>query len=134
MDMSRLEKIDIIRERTGLGYREAVALLDAAGWDVVEALARHEEQQEAAKGTWTKIGEDAFRRIKELVREGNVRTVRIKNGDRTMLEIPVTAGVVGAILAPELALIGAVFCLFTGSTVEIERTDGSVDLHPLRPE
>ena len=67
---------------------------------------------------------DAFT---NLVHEGNVRRVIIKQGDRTIAEFPLTVGVVGAALAPPLAAIGAIAALVTECTIEVERTNDRSD-------
>lgn len=72
-------------------------------------------------------GDDLLARIKELIAEGNVRRVTIKNADgRTMLEIPLTIGVVGALIAPVAAAIGAVAALVTECTISVTREDEAV--------
>jgi hypothetical protein len=69
-------------------------------------------------------GDELLGRIKELIREGNVRRVTITNSDgKTMLEIPLTIGVVGALIAPVAAAIGAVAALVTECTVTITREE-----------
>ena len=69
-------------------------------------------------------GEDLLSRIRELIAEGNVRRITIKNADgRTMLEIPLTIGVVGALIAPVAAAIGAVAALVTECTITVNRDD-----------
>lgn len=69
-------------------------------------------------------GEELLTKIKELVREGNVRRVVILNEDgRTLIEIPLTIGVVGALLLPAAAAIGAIAALVTNCTVRVERKD-----------
>jgi hypothetical protein len=69
-------------------------------------------------------GEQLIEKFKELVREGNVRRLTIKNEDgRTLLEVPLTLGVVGAALLPVIAAIGAVAALATKCTLVVERTD-----------
>ena len=74
-------------------------------------------------------GDELLGRIKELIREGNVRRVTIKNTDgRTLLEIPLTIGVVGALIAPVAAAIGAVAALVTECTVTITRDDEAEEL------
>jgi len=60
-------------------------------------------------------------KVKEIVREGNVRRVRVKQGDRTIAEFPLTAGVVGAVVAPALAAIGALVALAKDCSIEVER-------------
>ena len=69
-------------------------------------------------------GEDVLAKIKELVREGNVRRITIKNGEGdVLLEVPLTIGVVGALLLPVWAAIGAVAALVSDCTIAIERRD-----------
>ena len=62
-------------------------------------------------------------RLAKLVHEGNVRRVIVKRDEETIAEFPLTAGVVGAVLAPPLAAIGAIAALVTNCTIEVERTD-----------
>jgi hypothetical protein len=64
-------------------------------------------------------------RVKELIHQGNVRRIAIKQGERTVIELPLTVGVIGTALAPELAAIGAIAALITDCTIEIERRDES---------
>lgn len=59
--------------------------------------------------------------VKKLVHEGNVRRVRIKQGDQVVVEFPLTVGVVGTVLAPILAAIGAVAAVMKECTLEVER-------------
>jgi len=60
-------------------------------------------------------------RLAQLVHEGNVRKVIVKRGDETVAEFPLTAGVIGAVIAPPLAAIGAIAALVADCTIEIER-------------
>lgn len=70
-------------------------------------------------------GERVIGKIKELVREGNVRHVVIKNEDgRTLIEFPVTVGVAGAILAPVWAAVGAIAAMVANLSIEVERGEG----------
>ncbi len=62
-------------------------------------------------------------RLGKLVHEGNVRRVIVKREDETIAEFPLTAGVIGAVLAPPLAAIGAIAALVANCTIEVERTD-----------
>jgi len=69
-------------------------------------------------------GEKLITRIKELFHEGNIRRVIIKDKDgKTVMEIPVTIGVVGVLLAPQLAAIGAIAALLTEATVIVEKSE-----------
>jgi uncharacterized protein DUF4342 len=62
-------------------------------------------------------------RFKQLVHEGNVRRVTVKQGETTIAVFPLTAGVVGAVLAPALAAVGALAAVLSECTIEVERTD-----------
>jgi hypothetical protein len=59
--------------------------------------------------------------VKKAVHEGNVRRVVIKQDGRTIAEFPLTVGVIGAVLAPVLAAVGAIAALLTECTIEVER-------------
>jgi len=66
-------------------------------------------------------GEALVDKIKELAHEGNIRRIIIKDkSDRTLVDIPLTFGVIGALLAPQLAAIGAVAALVTNATLVVE--------------
>ncbi|HSL26563.1 MAG TPA: DUF4342 domain-containing protein [Acidimicrobiia bacterium] len=67
-------------------------------------------------------GEQLLAKVKELIHKGNVRRVIIKNEDgETLLEIPLTLGVAGALLAPSLVAVGAIAAMVTACTITIER-------------
>jgi hypothetical protein len=70
--------------------------------------------------------EELLEKVKELIHEGNVRRIIIKNdkGD-TYLEIPVTIGLLGALIAPVFAAVGALAALAANFTIEVERREGS---------
>ena len=67
-------------------------------------------------------GEQLLAKVKEIIKEGNARAVTIKdkNGN-IILSIPLTFGVIGAVLAPMLAAVGAVAALVTECTIAVER-------------
>jgi hypothetical protein len=67
-------------------------------------------------------GEAVLSKVKELVREGNVRRITIKNEEgRTLIEIPLTIGVIGTVLLPVWAAIGAIAALAANLTLAVER-------------
>ncbi len=69
-------------------------------------------------------GDDIIAKIKELVHEGNIRRVIIKNEEgRTLIDLPLTFGVVGVLVAPQLAAIGAIAALITHGTIVVEKTE-----------
>ncbi|MFA5973034.1 MAG: DUF4342 domain-containing protein [Lentimicrobiaceae bacterium] len=69
-------------------------------------------------------GEDLLRKIRELIDEGNVNRIIIKDGTgKVYIEIPVTLGVIGALVAPVLAAVGALAALAADFTIEVIRRD-----------
>ena len=67
-------------------------------------------------------GDEVVAKVKELIHEGNIRRITIKNEDgRTMLEVPLTIGLIGAALLPVFAAIGAAAALATRCTILVER-------------
>ncbi|MFC2177359.1 DUF4342 domain-containing protein [Actinomycetota bacterium] len=69
-------------------------------------------------------GDDLLKKVKDLVHEGNVRRVIIKNEEgKKIIEIPLTVGVVGAVLLPAWVAIGAIAAVLTDCTIEVERYD-----------
>jgi hypothetical protein len=69
-------------------------------------------------------GEDLLARIKKMIHEGNIRRIIIKDKEsKTVMEIPLTIGVVGVLLAPTLAALGAVAALVTEATVVVEKVE-----------
>ncbi|PJE65424.1 hypothetical protein COU91_01745 [Candidatus Saccharibacteria bacterium CG10_big_fil_rev_8_21_14_0_10_47_8] len=67
-------------------------------------------------------GEDLLKKVKQLIAEGNVRRLTIKDKKgKTIVEMPLTVGVVGAVLAAPLAAIGAIAALVTECTIAVER-------------
>ncbi len=68
-------------------------------------------------------GEKLLAKIKELIHEGNIRRVIIKDKEgKTVLEIPMTIGVVGVLIAPQLAALGAIAALLSEATVVVEKS------------
>jgi hypothetical protein len=69
-------------------------------------------------------GEAVIAKIKELVHEGNIRRIIIKNEEgQTLIEIPLTLGVVGVVLAPVWAAIGAIAALVVKLTLVVEKVE-----------
>jgi len=68
-------------------------------------------------------GGELLEEVKRLIHEGNVRRISIKQGERTIVEFPLTLGVVGAALAPPLAAVGAIAALVTDCSIEVERDE-----------
>ena len=128
-EFTELEKIDILRERSGLSYAEAKLILDEAGGDLVTALINLEKQGASQRESFQAKGFELVEKVKDLIRQGNITKIRVKTKEDVIIDLPITAGVVGVVLAPYLALLGAVAALATNCTIEIERKPaGRVDI------
>lgn len=129
-----MENIDTIRERTGASYREAYqALMDCNG-NVIEAIIQIEESRESEKSRgfgeksqYYVKGNQLVDKVKEILHQGNVTRIRIKKADEILLDFPVTIGVVGALIAPYLVLLGGIATLVSHATIEVERKENSED-------
>lgn len=64
--------------------------------------------------------EDLVEQAKRLVKEGNAKKLAVRHKDKTLIEIPLTAGVVGAVVSPYLAALGVFSALLTNCTITIE--------------
>lgn len=72
--------------------------------------------------TFTIKGDEVLRKVKELIREGNVRKITIKDKKGKVLVVfPLTVGVVGTVFVPVLAAVGALAALVTECTISVER-------------
>ncbi|MFT9497136.1 DUF4342 domain-containing protein [Anaerosolibacter sp.] len=122
-----LEKIDMIRERTGVSYKEAKDALEAAGGNVVDAIIHIEEKQSVK---WTDslsgAGNEVLDKLKEIVKKGNVTKILLKRDGEIIMNIPVTAGAIGAILSPPIAMAGVLTALVTKCKIEIVKTNGEI--------
>ncbi|WP_461205594.1 DUF4342 domain-containing protein [Clostridium sp. DL1XJH146] len=132
MDGITLEKIDVVRERTGVTYRVAKEALEKTNGDVVEALIFIEDESKTVKNEVFQGFEEFKEWIKNVVDKGNVTRVRVKKEDKTILNIPVNAGVAVGVLTiqlwPIMIAIGVLTAVITTITVEIVKEDGSVEV------
>lgn len=127
-----LEKIDLVRERTGVSYTEAKDALVASDGNVVDALIYIENNKKSSKDEFYATKDEFVDWIKDTVKKGNVTRIRIKKDDKIVVDMPVTAGIAattiaGLLWAPLLG-IGLLTAVFTKVTVEITKDDGSVDI------
>ena len=79
------------------------------------------------KEKFTVSGSQLVEKVKQLIREGNIRKVRIIHKEKTVFEIPLTIGApaaaIGILVAPVLAALGAFAALVTECAIEVERTE-----------
>lgn len=83
-------------------------------------MANEEQKKEEFKVS----GEELLAKVKELINEGNIRQITIKDKEgNTIMSIPLTFGVVGAVIAPVLAAVGSAAALLTECTIAVERRE-----------
>lgn len=123
MDIN-LEKIELVKDRTGCTYAEAKEALEKADGSVVDAIIEIEEKLnkdfDAVDGGSLKDS-PIFAKMKEIVDKGNVTKILISKGGKTIVNFPLTAGVIGAVLIPWGAILGIVAAL--GAQCDIEFVD-----------
>ena len=67
-------------------------------------------------------GDDLLAKVKELVHEGNIRRITLKDDDgKVIITLPLTIGVVGALVAPQLVALGAIAAVLTHGTIVVEK-------------
>jgi hypothetical protein len=130
-----LEKIDIIKERTGVSYTDAKEALEECEGDVVNALIYIEaKQKKMPKFNMEEMytTKDEFLSwMKDTVRKGNVTRIKIKKDETVVIDIPVNAGIAAGIVGlifPALIGIGLLTAVLTKVTIEITKADGTVEV------
>jgi len=68
-------------------------------------------------------GAELVEKVKEIVHEGNIRRIIVKHDDKTVVEIPLTVGVIGALIAPQIAALGVIGALLTKCTIIVEKEE-----------
>lgn len=134
MEKVTLEKIDIIRERTGVNYTEAKDALEKCDGNVVDALVFLETKfQEKSQNRVEEIvtTKEEFKKwLFEMVQKGNISRIKIKKDDKTLVDVPVNAGIAAGMFSmllpwPLLGL-GVFMAVATKLTIEITDTEGKV--------
>lgn len=135
MENITLEKIDIIRERTGVNYAEAKEALEICEGNVVDALVYLEEKIKTDSkekiNEFVTTKEDFKKWINDLIQKGNVTRIKVRKGDRVVVDVPVNAGIAAGIFSmvfPPVLGIGVLAAIATKVTIEITREDGSVEV------
>ena len=122
-----LEKIELVKDRTGVSYKEAKDALEAADGSVVDAIIAIEETIDETGGK--KVNEAANEvvdKIKELVKKGNISKISIKKDDETILNLPVNAGIIGTLVAPWGVIAGIIAAFGFKCKIELTKDDGTV--------
>lgn len=131
MEEITLEKIDLVRDRTGLSYAAAKEMLEKNNGNVVDTLIYIEQNQKSFSQNISDTSNELIDTVKDIIKKGNVNRVKIKKDNKTLIDIPVTAGVAAGALSlfyPSLLVIGAVTAILSKITIEVERPNGEVEI------
>lgn len=122
-----LEKIELVKDRTGVTYKEAKEALEAAEGNVVDAIIAIEETIDQSSSK--KIGEQGealLAKMKEVVKKGNVSKIQVSRDDETLINIPLNVGILGTVVAPWGMIIGVVAAFGFKCKIEFVKDDGTV--------
>lgn len=120
-----LEKIELVKDRTGVSYKEAKEALEAADGSVVDAIIAIEETVDVKPGAKANaFAAETVAKIKDFVRKGNISKITVQKGDTTIVNIPVNVGVVGAIVAPWGMIAAAIAAFGFSCKITLTTTDG----------
>lgn len=124
-----LEKIELVKDRTGSTYAEAKAALEAAEGSVVDAIIaieeKHNKEHDKVDGGSLKDS-PIFAKMKAIVEKGNVSRILVSKEGKTIVNFPVTAGVIGALLVPWGAILGIVAAMGTQCSIDFVDDKGKV--------
>jgi DNA-directed RNA polymerase subunit L len=127
-----LEKIDIVRERTNASYSDAKAALEACDGNVVDAIIYMEKNKKSTFDNIYSSKDEFLTWIKDLINKGNITRIKVKKEDKTLVDMPVNAGIAVGIIAyaiwTPLIAIGVIGAVVTNLTIEITKKDGSVEV------
>jgi len=122
-----LEKIELVKDRTGVSYKEAKEALEAAEGSVVDAIIAIEETIDVKKTNKAGVlAMDTVDKVKELVKKGNISKIAVKKDEETVVNIPVNVGVVGALVAPWGVLAAAIAAFGFKCKIELTTDEGKV--------
>jgi len=136
METITLEKIDIVKERTGVSYTDAKEALEECDGDVVNALiyieAKQKKENKFNMDDMYTTKEELLTWMKDIIKKGNVTRIKIKKDQTVIMDIPVNAGIavgiVGYFIAPVLLAVGVFAAVITKVTIEITKADGTVEV------
>jgi len=130
-----LEKVDQVRERTGVTYAEAKYALEVSNGDVLEAIIYIEnikEQDAEVNNKFKTESMDEFKNwLKDLINKGNVTRIRISKDEKEIVDVPVNAGIAAGVIAiifPAILAFVVIAGVVTQIKIEITKADGTVEV------
>lgn len=126
-----LEKLDMIKERTGVSYGEAREALETCDGDVVDAIIYIEEKKNNEPSPVDTSLEQFKEWLKNTIEKGNISRIKVKKDDKVIVDVPVNAGVAAGVIAviwwPIAAILTAT-AVVSKVTIEIAKDDGSIEV------
>ena len=122
-----LEKIELVKDRTGVSYKEAKDALEAAEGSVVDAIIAIEDtvDEKPAKKV-NEAANETVDKIKDMVKKGNISKITIRKDEEVLLNLPLNAGLVGALLAPWGVIAGIIAAFGFKCQIELQKDDGTI--------
>ncbi len=122
-----LEKIELIKDRTGVSYKEAKEALEKSEGSVVDAIIAIEESiDEKTSLNFGKKSAEILEKIKAIIKKGNVSKIVVKKDGEIILNVPINVGIVSTIVAPVAIIIATAATFGFKCTIEVIKDDGSV--------
>lgn len=120
-----LEKIELVKDRTGVSYREAKEALEKKSGNVVDAIIYIEDSVNGIdfNNSYAE-SKDVISKLKEIVAKGNATKILVKKDDNVVLNIPVNAGIIGSVVAPWGMIAGLVAAFGFRCSIEVVKDDG----------
>ena len=134
-----LEKVDQVRERTGVSYAKAKETLEHTKGDVLDAIILLEDEMKnenssndkMAGNNTTETIEEFKVCLKELINKGNISRIRVSKDEKVLVDVPVNAGIAAGIISiiiPPILAFVVVAAVVTQVTIEITKSDGNVEV------
>lgn len=122
-----LEKIELVKDRTGVSYKEAKEALEASSGNVVDAIISIEDSIDIkSKSKITEQSAQVVEKLKEIVKKGNVSKISIKRNGEVILNLSVNIGIIGTVIAPWAAIAGTIAALGTKCQIEVIKENGEI--------
>jgi hypothetical protein len=123
-----LEMVDEVINRTGATYKEAKDALEFCSGDVLDAIVYIEtiKSGEGKKNEYKDQGSEMIDALKELVRKGHVNRVIFEKDGKVILDIPVLAGALGALIFVGPTVIAIIAAIATGCVIKVEKDTGEI--------
>ena len=134
-----LEKVDQVRERTGVSYAKAKEALEHTNGSVLDAIILLEDEMKnenssndkMAGNNTTETIEEFKVWLKELINKGNISRIRVSKDEKVLVDVPVNAGIAAGIISiiiPPILAFVVVAAVVTQVTIEITKSDGNVEV------